>query len=500
MSEFFPDEVAHALNLGRGTAAFRARRAFVWRDKLPATFAALAAGELDERRAGVLADVLQHTDPALARAVEAALLGEAGSLSLAALRRRALALLAELDAEAVQQRHEEAKQAADVRSWDAGDGMAVLAADMTVEDAAACTALLDALAQMAKADGDTRPIGAIRAGLLTMLILRPTEATPGPDGQPGPGGVSVQLAVTATLEGLEGRSGAGGEVDGFAIPAAQLRDLLRRVGALGLTAPDGGSPDPGRHRRPGAAAGHPHPRRPHPPGPADRRLPHPRSAGSEQRRAGRRRRPTAGGQPDGEGSTAPAGATSTDADGSAADAEGSAAGCTCPTVGMPPATDGYTPTAAQRRFVTTRDRRCRMPNCGQRAGFADLDHVLPHAEGGATCCTNLCCLCRSHHRLKTFAPRWAFRMDPDGTLHVTSPSGVTRTTRPPDLRPPPARTAPSPAAGRTERRRRGRTDRRRRGRLRGRPGRRPAVLTHQPDRRTRALPPGRFAARGTPRC
>jgi len=28
-------------------------------------------------------------------------------------------------------------------------------------------------------------------------------------------------------------------------------------------------------------------------------------------------------------------------------------------------------------------------------------------------------------------------MDDNGTLHVTTPSGVTRTTRPPDLRPPP---------------------------------------------------------------
>jgi hypothetical protein len=40
-------------------------------------------------------------------------------------------------------------------------------------------------------------------------------------------------------------------------------------------------------------------------------------------------------------------------------------------------------------------------------------------------------LCRSHHRLKTFASGWRFAMDDDGTLHVTTPSGVTRTTRPP---------------------------------------------------------------------
>jgi hypothetical protein len=69
-------------------------------------------------------------------------------------------------------------------------------------------------------------------------------------------------------------------------------------------------------------------------------------------------------------------------------------------------------------------------------GWTDLDHVHPHARGGKTACTNLCCLCRSHHRLKTFAPGWAFVMEADGTLHVTTPSGITRTTRPPGLRPP----------------------------------------------------------------
>ncbi len=71
-------------------------------------------------------------------------------------------------------------------------------------------------------------------------------------------------------------------------------------------------------------------------------------------------------------------------------------------------------------------------------GWADLDHVIPHARGGATDCANLCCLCRSHHRLKTFAPGWRFTMTPAGVLQVTTPSGVTRATRPPGMRPPPA--------------------------------------------------------------
>jgi hypothetical protein len=154
VSEFFPDEVAHAINLGRGTAAFRARRACTWRENLPATLAALHRGKIDERRAGVLADALRHTTPELARAVEATLLPEAFDLSLARLRARALELLAELDATAVDRRHAEAKRAADVRLGSTGDGMATLAGDMTADEAAACYDLIDQLATMAKADGD----------------------------------------------------------------------------------------------------------------------------------------------------------------------------------------------------------------------------------------------------------------------------------------------------------------------------------------------------------
>ena len=88
---------------------------------------------------------------------------------------------------------------------------------------------------------------------------------------------------------------------------------------------------------------------------------------------------------------------------------------------------------AQRRFTRTRDRTCRHPGCGNRAGWADLDHVVAHAEGGATDCANLCCLCRRHHRLKTHARGWRYVMTPDGVLTVTTPSGITRVSRPPGM-------------------------------------------------------------------
>jgi hypothetical protein len=96
----------------------------------------------------------------------------------------------------------------------------------------------------------------------------------------------------------------------------------------------------------------------------------------------------------------------------------------------PPDTDAYRATAAQERFVEVRDRRCRMPGCRRRVGRCDLDHHLPYEEGGPTACWNLCCLCKRHHRIKTFPRDWSFRLV-DGTLFVRTPGEVTRATRPP---------------------------------------------------------------------
>src|SRR3712207_2240255 len=115
VGEFFTAELAVVLNCGRGTASHLAHRAFTYREHLPATWAALAAGALDEARAKVLADVLQHTTPAVARSIEARLLPEATHLSTGRLRARALALLLERDADAIDKRRKTATKQADVQ-------------------------------------------------------------------------------------------------------------------------------------------------------------------------------------------------------------------------------------------------------------------------------------------------------------------------------------------------------------------------------------------------
>jgi len=59
----------------------------------------------------------------------------------------------------------------------------------------------------------------------------------------------------------------------------------------------------------------------------------------------------------------------------------------------------------------------------------DLDHTIPYGDGGRTQASNLKCLCRLHHLIKTFWG-WHDQQLPDGTLVWTSPSGQTHVTTP----------------------------------------------------------------------
>jgi hypothetical protein len=91
---------------------------------------------------------------------------------------------------------------------------------------------------------------------------------------------------------------------------------------------------------------------------------------------------------------------------------------------------GYQPSAAMARHVRNRDLTCRFPGCTMPAEFCDIDHVVPYPLG-ATHPSNLACLCRKHHHLKTFwAGDWEFTLRPNGTAIWTSPTGRSYTTHP----------------------------------------------------------------------
>ncbi|GLE53510.1 HNH endonuclease signature motif containing protein [Mycobacterium montefiorense] len=97
--------------------------------------------------------------------------------------------------------------------------------------------------------------------------------------------------------------------------------------------------------------------------------------------------------------------------------------------GVAPAEPGYVPSQALADFVRCRDLTCRFPGCDHPATEADLDHTIPHAQGGATQASNLKCLCRLHHLIKTFWG-WHDRQLSNGTVIWTSPSGRNYVTAP----------------------------------------------------------------------
>lgn len=92
----------------------------------------------------------------------------------------------------------------------------------------------------------------------------------------------------------------------------------------------------------------------------------------------------------------------------------------------------HRPSAALQDFVRSRDLTCRFPNCDRPAHHCDIDHTVPYLAG-PTCASNLKCLCRKHHLLKTFwigETGWRDEQLADGTVIWTAPTGHTYTTHP----------------------------------------------------------------------
>ena len=81
----------------------------------------------------------------------------------------------------------------------------------------------------------------------------------------------------------------------------------------------------------------------------------------------------------------------------------------------------YIPSAVLATFIRCRDMTCRFPGCDEPAHVCDIDHTIAY-PAGPTQASNLKCLCRKHHLLKTFGG-WHDRQWPDGTIVWTSPNG-----------------------------------------------------------------------------
>lgn len=82
--------------------------------------------------------------------------------------------------------------------------------------------------------------------------------------------------------------------------------------------------------------------------------------------------------------------------------------------------EGYVPTDSQKAFVRARDGIRRFPGCDVPAEKCEIDHVVAYCHedpgsGPGTVTSNLQCLCKRHHDLKT-AALWSARALSDGTV------------------------------------------------------------------------------------
>ena len=132
--------------------------------------------------------------PKAVAAIEARVLPVAGELTRAQIRQRVRRALARLDAKALERRRKEAAARADVCHQPTGDGMSRLMIDLPLWKAAACVDVVRQYADMARAAGDNRPIGVIRAEVAADLILRPWDHSRPP--------VTARLDIHAPLASL----------------------------------------------------------------------------------------------------------------------------------------------------------------------------------------------------------------------------------------------------------------------------------------------------------
>jgi hypothetical protein len=84
-----------------------------------------------------------------------------------------------------------------------------------------------------------------------------------------------------------------------------------------------------------------------------------------------------------------------------------------------------------REQIQLRDRTCVFPGCARPARRCDMDHIIEYdheaaaecrLQPGPTTTSNLACLCRFHHRLKTHSA-WRYEMTAPGVFEWTSPHG-----------------------------------------------------------------------------
>jgi hypothetical protein len=459
-AEQVADEVAMALTL-TCRAADKLTGFAAGLGRLPRTWAALRAGDIDVPRALVIAEELAGLDAPHAARLEAAVLGRAAGQTTGELRRAARRAVLAADPAAARARAEKAAGDARVECWPEQAGTAALAgrdlppaqtlaADRRLSESArwlkqagaegtldqlrarVYLALLNGrplssllpspaddappdsnLSRVPAADGSINP-GATASGRVNPGPAAHGSVNPGPAARgsvnPGPA-IRGSINLVVPLATWLGWGDSPGEVAGFGpLDAAGSRDLaavLARDRAttwcLTITGP-GARP---------AAHGCATTRPPQPPDTPPGRPPPQRTAGP----SGRPGTPHGPGPP-----SPPPGIHAWLAGIRLAWLETGR----CAHRRQSP---GYRAAPSLAHLIQIRHQTCAAPGCRRPATACDFDHTLAYHQGGRTCECNGAPLCRRHHRAKQ-TPGWHLGQPRPGTLTWTTPARRSYTTHP----------------------------------------------------------------------
>ena len=423
-AEFAADELADELHLTPLSAAGQIDFACTVARRLPATFAALAAGQIHPVHVRIAEDETRFLSDVDAAKADAILAGTAPGLTFGELRHAAHKLILKLDPEAARKRKEAARGEAHVRRFREASGNAGLVArELPSDEVLASWQHVEQRALDLRAAGMPGTLQELRVrAYLDLLQERDSRGQPaaapageasgeagetgepdspdgpGGNGGPGPGpggpaprpgpapGPSLAALVTITIPWatLQGQSETPGEAGGFGpVDGDDARDLAaaaarhpRTRWCLTALNPDGTAAAhgclPGRHPPPGTG----------PPG------------------------------------TGPPGSLN----------------LTLIPVARGPcdharAEIGYHPSRSLQHLIRARSATCTAPGCRRPAARCDLDHTVPWDQGGLTCECGLAPLCRHHHRCKQ-AEGWQLAQPAPGVLIWRTPAGRTYATKP----------------------------------------------------------------------
>ena len=250
-------DIAFALREPLGAAQRRIWWGKRLRRLLPRIWRAMAAGDLTERHVSRLIDVTSGIDDAeLMAKIEERVLPHAATKTPDELARIARDALKRLDPGGTQRRAKAARDQADVAFYPDpdGDGMGDVVIHAPIEDATIVKTAVDAYAATAKAAGDPRPIGVLRAEAPASWASNYlTGHDPSHNNPPTAGGRPIEIGITLPLRVALGLDDLPGEVPGLGIiPRPVIADLIRReLPTLRLLVID---PDDGRlvHRATGS--------------------------------------------------------------------------------------------------------------------------------------------------------------------------------------------------------------------------------------------------------